>query len=123
MGDQGGRRFICVHIIGVGLGLSFVLVLCDRNECREGAAEVGLDLVSLIKEGVVLLLPVNLIQTQWVAYIHHGVDGRERERQIYTFRFCDASGKGSPMWFNVPLASHTRGRRVIEGFQWCAFVC
>ena len=62
---RGGRRFICVHIIGVGVGVSIVLVLRDRNECREGAAEVGLDLVSLIKEGLVLLLPVNLIQTQW----------------------------------------------------------
>ena len=62
---RGGRRFICVHIIGVGVGLSIVLVLCDRNECREGAAEVSLDLVSLIKEGLVLLLLVNLIQTQW----------------------------------------------------------
>ena len=41
-----GRRFIRVRIIGVGVGLGFVLVLSGRNECRR------LDLVYQIKEGL-----------------------------------------------------------------------
>jgi len=53
-----------IREVGGSSAYSFVLVL-RKYECREGAAEVGLDLVYLIKEGLVLLLPVNLIQTQW----------------------------------------------------------
>jgi len=44
VGDEG--RFIRVRIIGVGVGLGFVLVLSGRNECRR------LDLVYQIKEGL-----------------------------------------------------------------------
>jgi len=45
------------------------------------------------------------------------------ERQRYTFRFCDASRKMILMGFDVPFASHTRGRRAIGAFQRRVFVC
>jgi len=101
-----GRRFIRVRIIGVGVGLGFVLVLSGRNEGRR------LDLVYLIKEGLnkglmvrasldLLLLLVNSDSTEWLVFI---TPSRKRE----SLSVCDASGKMIPMWFDVPFASHTR---------------
>jgi len=69
-----GRRFICVRIIGVGVGLGFVLVLSGRNECWH------LDLVYQIKEGLdkgmmvrasldLLLLLVNSDSAEWLVFI------------------------------------------------------
>jgi len=66
---RGGRRFICIHTIGVGVSIGSVLVLSGKNECWR------LDLVYQIKEGLdnvlmvqasldLLLLLLNVIQTQ-----------------------------------------------------------
>jgi len=103
---RGGRRFLCVHIIGVGVGLGSVLVLSGRNECWH------LDLVYQIKEGLdkglmvrasldLLLLLVNSDSTKWLVFI---TVSRKRD----SLSLCDASGKMIPMWFDVPFASHTR---------------
>jgi len=88
-----GRRFICAHIIGVDVGLGFVLVLSGRNECRQ------LDLVYLIKEGLdkglmvlasldLLLFLVNVIQTQQSGLYSSRYRGRE-----IVFRFATRQGR------------------------------
>jgi len=112
---RGGRRFICVHIIGVGVGLGFVLVLSGRNECW------CLDLVYQIKEGLdnvlmvrasldLLLLLVNSDSMEWLVFITVSRKGE-------SLSLCDVSGKMIPMWFDVPFAD------LLRLFQWCAFVC
>jgi len=89
-----GRRFISVHIIGVGVGVGSVLVLSGRNECR------CLDLVYQIKEELdkglmvrasldLLLLLVSVIQTQRSGLSSSWYRGRERER---VFRFATRQG-------------------------------
>jgi len=93
VGDEG--RFIRVRIIGVGVGLGFVLVLSGRNECRR------LDLVYLIKEGLdkglmvwasldLLLLLVNVIRTQRSGLYSSQYRRREREK---VFRFATRQGR------------------------------
>jgi len=115
VGDEG--RFIRVRIIGVGVGLGFVLVLSGRNECRR------LDLVYQIKEGLdkrllvraslyLLLLLVNVIPTQ-----RSGLTVSTEESGRDGLSLCDTSGKMIPMWFDVPFAA------LLRLFQWCTFVC
>jgi len=93
---RGGRRFICIHIIGVGVGLGSVLVLSGRNECWR------LDLVYQIKEGLdkglmvrasldLLLLLVNVIPTQRSGLY----PSRYRRKRVgeTVFRFATRQGR------------------------------